>query len=182
MCPRITDPNIVKKLVNEGRLDKSVLEAFDRPSKPSTQKNTKATNSKTRGYAEGLLYNLLHPFYKDYWSNGELIRELRAIPNRGFLIDVAMPNYKIALEVDGITGHAMLPNGQLNLEGFKRDREKWLLLASEGWQVISCMTSQIKSQPGLILDAVETALKYRERRTMNIQHPSHLVAPYVIHD
>ena len=74
----------------------------------------------------------------------------------------------------------MLKDGHLNLNGFKRDREKSLLLTALGWQVITCVTSFIDKKPGLILDAVECAVKARTYQKIDIKHPANRVTPHIV--
>lgn len=182
---RVTNEDELKRLAKGGMVSQKDFESASTAlrgiAKPNVAKQTRKKHEPSaRGYAESKLYNLLFPFYKDYWKGGELIRELRAIKNRDLRIDVALPNYKIAIEVDGIEGHAMHESGHLNLDGFKRDREKSLMLTALGWQVITCVTSFIDKKPGLILDAVECAVKARTYQKIKIKHPANRVTPHVV--
>lgn len=56
-------------------------------------------------------------------------------PDRGFRIDFALPDYKIAIEIDG--GIWMRgKSGHSSGSGIKRDQEKTTLLSSLGWSVL----------------------------------------------
>jgi len=178
---RITDPKIIKSLLKSNRIStknkKEIQDALVK--QPIIYK--KQQKALTGTSSEDALYNLLFPIYGDYRNGGELICELRAVKGRGYRIDVALPNWKIACEIDGITGHAMLESGALNKDGFKRDREKSLILTACDWHVISCVRSHITKEPNLILDAIELLTSTRTKKEINIDISTNKT-PFVIHE
>ena len=56
-----------------------------------------------------------------------------------FELDVAIPKFKLGIEVDGFGGGHQLP------KGFNRDREKDLEAACLGWQVVRVSTTQVEN-------------------------------------
>lgn len=175
-----------ERLVKQGRLPESVLKIPKQPNKKGTKAAKKASinNRKSKDksdVSETLLYNLLYPFYGDYFKKGELVRELQGLKERDFRIDVAIPRYKVGIEIDGITGHAMLPDGSLNKEGFRRDRTKTMLYVADGWIIIPCMKKHVTHEPDLILNAVEAAVKSRKRMNIEVAYNGY-VYPRIIFD
>lgn len=85
-----------------------------------------------------ILFRALVPHFGLYSNKGDLVYELKdVIPGRKFEVDIALPRYKVAIEMDGWESHGKY------LAGFKRDREKWLLFATEGWLVLPISREQI---------------------------------------
>lgn len=66
-------------------------------------------------------------------------------PERQWSVDVAFPELKLAVEVDGWEFHGK------HLEGFKRDREKDRALTLAGWRVLRFYASEITKAPGDVL-------------------------------
>ena len=161
MSIRITDPKEIERLIGKGMIDKSNQSAVK--SSLKKQRQLKEANS-----SESLLYNLLLPIYGDYFEGGELVKEFKPLSDRKYRIDVAMPNYGSFFEVDGLLGHSTLANGKPNLEGFRRDRTKDLLMTSHGWHVLRLMRSHITKEPQLVIDAVQALIANRSYKRLEL--------------
>tara|TARA_R110002167_G_scaffold366451_1_gene597537 strand:+ start:18885 stop:19424 length:540 start_codon:yes stop_codon:yes gene_type:complete len=167
MSLRITDKKTIEHYLNKGLIGKK-----------DTVTAVKAIKQSKGESSESLLFKLLLEQYGDYFLGGELVKEYRPIDKRRFRLDVAMPNYKLGLEVDGLKGHAFINGNSPNVDGFKRDREKDMVLTAEGWHIIRCMRSQIQNEKHLITEAITTALQSRTYKPVkvvmndkNICHP-----------
>lgn len=60
-----------------------------------------------------------------------------AVPGRKFSLDLAVPDMRLAIEVDGFANHGK------TLAGFKKDRTRQNLLAQNGWVVLRYFPAQI---------------------------------------
>lgn len=70
------------------------------------------------------------------------VRELVFAPPRRFRFDFAWPDHKLAVEVDG----GVFSGGRHTTgAGYTRDCEKFALAAINGWSVIRCTSSQVKT-------------------------------------
>lgn len=69
------------------------------------------------------------------------IREYEgAVPGRKYRIDIAFPEHRLALEVDGWAHHGRF------LKDFIRDRERQNLLCVHGWRVLRFSAGAIRKQ------------------------------------
>lgn len=82
-------------------------------------------------------------------------REWRFHKSRRWRFDVALPDVKLAIEING---GAFLKDGGRHTRGpgYRADCEKLAHAAILGWRVIPCLPEQVKS--GLVLRYVEQAL------------------------
>ncbi len=70
------------------------------------------------------------------------VREFEgAVPGRRYRLDVALPEARIALEVDGFRHHGK------HLEDFRRDRVRQNLLVISGWRVLRLSRVRRRSSP-----------------------------------
>lgn len=84
----------------------------------------------------------------------EPVREYRGIPGRKFKFDLAWPDRKLALEIDG----AIWINGRHSRgSGIMRDCEKFSLAAIHGWRVLRVTGDMVTS--GKALRLLTQALK-----------------------
>lgn len=154
MALRITSTKEIDRLIAKGLVSKNNL--------PEVKKALKSSRKlQQNNSSEEKLYQLLLPVYGDYYSDigGQLVKELKVFPNRKFRLDLALVRSRINIDVDGIAGHATFLNPHTNqnipnIDGFRRDRSRDLLLTSMDWLVIRCMRFHIDNEPQLILDAV----------------------------
>lgn len=78
-----------------------------------------------------------------------LVREyVGAVPGRAFRLDLAIPDLRIAIEVDGYANHGK------TLGGFKKDRLRQNLLALNHWVVLRYFPAQIYQDIGTVVDQI----------------------------
>src|SRR3990167_9078866 len=77
--------------------------------------------------------------------------EYRFWPGRRFAFDLAWPDRKLALEVEGVIygrdGH--LRGRHVSITGFRRDAVKYTEASLRGWMVIRCLPAQVTSGEAL---------------------------------
>lgn len=87
----------------------------------------------------------------------ECVKEYRFDEKRKWRIDYAIPQYKIAIEVEG----GVWTNGRhTRASGFLRDIEKYNAMAVSGWILIR-VTPQGKLKKSTI-DIIQQAINYRD--------------------
>lgn len=69
-------------------------------------------------------------------------------------LDLAFPELKIGIEVDGYNGHS-------GLVAFRRDRDRSGLLASLGWLVLPFTWDDIRTRRGLVVERIARAIELR---------------------
>lgn len=74
-----------------------------------------------------------------------------AIPGRKFRVDIAFPNVKLAIEVDGWQHHGK------TLSAFKSDRIKQNLFVVQGWRVLRFFPGEISRTPDGCVDMIKQA-------------------------
>jgi|GEM_PF-1358311 len=80
-----------------------------------------------------------------------------AVPGRRFEIDITLPAYRIAIEVDGWAFHGK------HKRDFHRDREKRNALVLNGWLVLAFSARDVMADPLRLLDMVEQLIDRRRR-------------------
>ncbi len=75
-----------------------------------------------------------------------------AIPGRRFRIDIAFPDYRIAVEVDGWQYH-----GQ-HKGDFQRDRDRQNLLVLHRWRLLRFTAGDLYRRPGYAVNTIRTLL------------------------
>jgi len=75
-----------------------------------------------------------------------------AVPGRKFRIDIAFPEQKLAVEVDGWQWHGK------HLNDFKKCRSRQNLLTLQGWAFLRFTASEIKKEPNMVIDMITEAL------------------------
>lgn len=86
----------------------------------------------------------------------QAVRELKgAIPGRRFRIDIALPDVKIALEVDGWQFHGKYRSAH------ESDRERQNLFAVHGWLVLRFTAGQIFKDMYGVMDTIAAACQQR---------------------
>jgi hypothetical protein len=109
------------------------------------------------------LYQALVKKYGVFWSGGQVAYELKNIvPGRKYEADIALPNYKMVIEMDGYRHHG------LSKSGFKRDREKWLFLSESGWLVIPVSLEQLNDHIADVLVSIENCLQQRTYQPISV--------------
>jgi len=64
-----------------------------------------------------------------------------SVPGRRYILDVAFPKVKLAVEIDGWQYHGK------HLADFKRDRERDRLLVLNGWLVLRFAAGEVRKDP-----------------------------------
>lgn len=110
------------------------------------------------------LYQALVKRYGVLWTGGQVSYELKnVVPGRKFEADIALPNYKTAIEMDGYRHHG------LSKSGFKRDRQKWLLFAESGWLVIPVSLEQLNHNLHDVMLSIDKCILQREYKTLAVE-------------
>jgi len=77
------------------------------------------------------------------------VREFKdAVPGRKYRIDIALPDIKLAIEVDGWEWHGK------HKGDFTRDRARQNLLTENGWHILRFTAGQIRKDTAACVDAV----------------------------
>lgn len=76
-----------------------------------------------------------------------------AIPGRRYRLDIAFPEEKLVIEVDGWEFHGK------HLADFKRDREKQNLLTLHGWRILRFTAAEINGALETCLATIAQALQ-----------------------
>ena len=122
-----------------------------------------------------ILYRAIVSRFGLFLNGGEAIYELKGIlEDRKFEADIALPRYRVAVEMDGWESHGK------SLQGFKRDREKWLLFATEGWLVLPISREQINKQLDDVVDMICKCVDKRVHIDADVQLKNNVVgAKYI---
>lgn len=84
----------------------------------------------------------------------EAVREFKgAVPNRRYRLDIALPETKVAIEVDGYRHHGK------HLEDFRRDRVRQNLLTIAGWRVLRFAAGDIRKDIDACMATIQTLLE-----------------------
>jgi|GEM_PF-2915598 len=84
----------------------------------------------------------------------DAVREFEgAVPGRRYRLDVALPDARIAIEVDGFRHHGK------HLEDFRRDRVRQNLLTIAGWRVLRFAAGDIRKDVIACLDTIQALLE-----------------------
>ena len=83
------------------------------------------------------------------------VREFKFHPDRKWRLDLAWPESKLAVEVEGFSAGGSAGRHQ-RPAGFDKDCEKYAELAIAGWRLIRVTTKQVKD--GRALQWIERAL------------------------
>lgn len=84
------------------------------------------------------------------------IRNYRCLPPRRFSLDVALPDVRVGIELDGYGAHH-------HIDDYRRDREKRNLLAAAGWLVLAFPSLDVRCNMSGVLDLVEQTVRTAKR-------------------
>lgn len=90
-------------------------------------------------------------------------KELRFCSNRKFRFDFALPDYKIAIEYDGLNSHK---SGHTTLVGFTKDTEKRKLAIELGWDVLNYT---VLNYQNVLQDIIKLIKQKNDKATARIQ-------------
>lgn len=105
-----------------------------------------AASDGARSEAERLLVRLLRSAKISGWKAN--------YPVCGFVVDVAFPEQKVAIEVDGWAFH----NDQ---KTFQRDRNRQNVISLNGWQILRFTWLDLTEHPQRVIDEIAAALAQR---------------------
>ncbi|WP_287368883.1 DUF559 domain-containing protein [Thauera sp.] len=109
-------------------------------------------SSKQRERAGPTPHDLLWDAVVARWPTA--VREFEgAVPGRRYRLDVALPEARIALEVDGFRHHGK------HLEDFRRDRLRQNALVICGWRVLRFAAGDIRKDLNACLETIQALLE-----------------------
>lgn len=154
-------PPAMQKQVKEKLVKNTHTNASDKESSIDSQ----TLNSTVDAYAKKSLKsslvkvdgNSISVVHQKLWDivkhlSGATLEYKGAVPNRRFSLDIAFPELKIAIEVDGWEFHGKHKSAHL------RDREKQNLLVLNGWRVLRYTAKQILGKPEQCLMEIENLI------------------------
>lgn len=81
-------------------------------------------------------------------------------PVCGYVVDIAFPNQRVAIEVDGWAFHwGHLPLAGDDQETFQRDRNRQNVISLNGWQILRFTWLDLTEHPQRVIDEIATALR-----------------------
>ena len=99
--------------------------------------------------------------YANHWPAWEL--EYRFHPVRRWRFDIAWPQYKIAVEIEGVV-YGSAGGRHQRAKGLEADCEKYNVAVLSGWLLLRFTPHQIKSETDMVEGAINTALKSRREK------------------
>lgn len=90
------------------------------------------------------------------WRNRAVYELKNGVPGRRYVIDIAFPDIKLAIEIDGWQYHGKY------LEQFKKDRIRQNALAMNGWRVLRYFHGQIMQNREDVVDEIREAIRIIE--------------------
>lgn len=104
--------------------------------------------------------------FQTYWNMlsaeqyADPVRELRFIPPRRFKFDLAWPDQKVAVELEG----GVYSGGRHTRgKGFETDCEKYNLAILNGWYVLRYTTNMLKNDPVSAINQIQHLIDIRSR-------------------
>lgn len=125
---------------------RGLVSAADRPEQGDGHQARVAVPRKTQTPQEMLWYAI-----DEKWPGRASWELSGVVPGRRYRIDIAFEAEKVAVEVDGLKDHT-------SLKGFRRDREKDVLLARMGWRVLRFIPGQIYNGMPWVIESIEEVL------------------------
>lgn len=86
------------------------------------------------------------------WGERCVVEMKGAIPDRRFRLDVAFPEEKLCVEMDGWEWHGKHKND------FHKDRERQNLLTMNGWKILRFTALQVRRDIYTIIEDIEKVL------------------------
>lgn len=136
----------LQRRVGLADLQRAHLRNRGRHGAAAARRMLQAASGGARSEAERLLNHLLHGAGIDGWK-----ANLRVGP---YLVDIAFPDRKVAIEIDGWAFHS-------DQESFQNDRKRQNWLALRGWQVLRFTWLDITQYPQRVLAEIRAAVSAR---------------------
>lgn len=157
---RLTDKKELNRLISKGLIPDDQVSIAKKALRNSEAKKSTPIQfcefpppRTSKGDPQAILAHGLIRAFGCYYHGGEVVLELECVKGRKFRADIALPRYRIIIEVDGWQYHS-------RLKAFQKDRDKSLTLFSEGWRTLNVSNKQIKEEFESIERAVVAAVKY----------------------
>lgn len=155
---RITDKVTLERLIAKGMVkgDRSSVMAALAPAQKRKQKRTDSALlcPLTPTEPAHILYQAVVRRFGRLYDGGQAVFELECHFDKRYRLDIAMPIYRVGIELDGWQYHGK------TLSGFQRDREKSLSFERRGWRVIRFSTAQVKNELVDVITAIEEILSF----------------------
>lgn len=104
------------------------------------------------------LYQAVVAQHGRFDEGGEVVHEMIApFTGRKWALDMALPRYRIGIEMDGWEFHGKYK------EGFQRDREKQNDFARYGWLLLRASNKQVRESLDNVLDALSACVSQVQR-------------------
>lgn len=127
----------------------------DKPQTPTKRAaGTKTRGNQKKSLAQALLAERLHALF------GERLQTdyVGAVPGRRFEIDLALPDIRFGIEVDGWEFHGK------HKASFLRDREKDWLAQLNDWQIVRLAHSRIMKESDVLIEQIQRLIESRAKR------------------
>lgn len=125
---------------------------------PATKLPAAAVMGLTPTSPADVLYQTVVRRFGRFYEGGLAVYELEfPFEGRKYRADIALPEYRCVLELDGWVSHGK------TLDGFKKDRAKSLAFERRGWSVVRFSNEQIRSDLPDVVLAIEQILSFRQR-------------------
>lgn len=156
---RITDPKALKRLIDKGFIGKDKEALLTSIVKPKAKRRSAADS----GFSAlipvmpaDILYQAVVRRFGRLYEGGEVVYELECHFDKKYRLDIALPAFKLGLELDGWESHGKY------LSGFQRDRAKSLSFERRGWRIVRFSNAQVKHELTDLIYAIEQILSFCE--------------------
>jgi len=160
---RITDAKEIDRLLSKRMLSPDSAKAAKNVLKKNKSSNKSALSFcpfppgiSSKDDPAHLLAHLMIREFGCYFHGGEVVLELECIPLRRYRADIALPRYKVSIEIEGWQYHS-------KLHSFQRDRTRMLDFFRYGWRVLNVTNKQVKEDSASIIEAVRDVIQLNER-------------------
>lgn len=144
---RLADRALQRNWLQRTAFERRVLTHPYRHGNSSLRRLHEHTSDRAAAKSERLLHDILRRagitgWQANYavWQAGELVA----------VLDVALPELRVAIEVDGMAYH-------VDVDRFQRDRTRQNALVALGWTVVRFTWADLRERPGYVIAAVRRA-------------------------
>jgi hypothetical protein len=157
---RITDKATLERLIAKGMVKGDSVSALASLGPALRRKQGRADNGLICAMVPASpahkLYQAIVRRFGRFYEGGLAVFELecRLLTGRRYRLDIALPLYRLGVELDGWQWHGK------TLSGFQRDREKSLSFERRGWRVIRFSAAQVNNELSDVITAIEQIISY----------------------